>query len=83
MNRILPFLLLPVLSVAQTRVDVAPVWAGHPVGFDLLTHGDRQFVAFYDAERNMTVAARTLGSDKFIICVYRFAFICAYPWPKR
>jgi hypothetical protein len=65
MSRILPFLLLPVLSLAQTRVDIAPVWAGHPVGFDLLTHGDRQFVAFYDAERNMTVAARKLGSDKW------------------
>ena len=36
-------------------VAVAPVWAGHPVGFDLLTHGDGQFIAFYDAERKMTV----------------------------
>ena len=42
-------------------VDVAPVWAGHPVGFCLYTHGDRQFVAYYDAERHMTVAVRTLG----------------------
>src|SRR5262245_11412001 len=32
-------------------LDVAPVWAAHPVGFGLLTHGGRQFVAFYDAER--------------------------------
>lgn len=50
---------------AQKPVDVAPVWAGHPVAFDLLTHADRQFVAFYDAERNMTVAARRLGSSKW------------------
>ena len=42
-------------------VDVAPVWAGHPVGFCLYTHADRQFVAYYDAERHMTVAVRSLG----------------------
>lgn len=41
-------------------VDVAPVWSGHPVGFCLLTHGHRQFVAYYDADRTMTVAARSL-----------------------
>ena len=34
---------------------ISMVWAGHPVGFDLLTHGDQQFVAFYDADRHMTV----------------------------
>lgn len=44
------------------RIDVAPVWAGHPVGFALLTHGDRQYVAFYAADRHLTVAARRLGS---------------------
>ena len=30
---------------------ISKVWAGHPVGFDLLTYGDVQFVAFYDADR--------------------------------
>ncbi|MCZ6632414.1 MAG: BNR repeat-containing protein [bacterium] len=39
------------------------VWAGHPVGFDLLTHGDQQFVAFYDADRHMTVGSRKLGEE--------------------
>lgn len=43
-------------------LDIAPVWAGHPVGFSLLTDGDRQYVAYYDAERQMTIASRTLGS---------------------
>ncbi len=43
-------------------IDVSPVWSGHPVGFALLTHKDRQHVAFYDAERRMTVASRRLGS---------------------
>ena len=46
-------------------VAVAPVWAGHPVGFDLLTHGDGQFIAFYDAERKMTVGQRGLDEDAF------------------
>jgi len=47
-------------AIVET-IDVAPVWAGHTVGFCLLTHGDRQFAAYYDAERRMTVAARSVG----------------------
>lgn len=47
------------------RVDVARVWAGHPVGFSLVTDGNRQFVAFYDAERFMTVGVRGLDEDTF------------------
>ncbi len=47
----------------ERSIHVSPVWAGHPVGFDLLTHGDRQFAAFYDDQRRMTVASRTLDSD--------------------
>lgn len=49
--------------VIRTDLKVAPVWSGHPVGFHLLTHRDRQFVAFYDAERRMTVAARSLHTN--------------------
>ena len=45
---------------AFQTLDIAPVWAGHPVGFCLLTHPPHQFVAFYDADRKMTVAARRL-----------------------
>ena len=41
--------------------EIGPVWSGHPVGFALLTHGRRQLAAFYDAERRLTVALRTLG----------------------
>jgi hypothetical protein len=41
-------------------LDVAPVWAGHPVGFSLLTVNDRQLVGFYDADRRLTVAVRSL-----------------------
>ncbi len=41
-------------------LDVAPVWAGHPVQFDLYSIGNFQFVAFYDTDRWMTVASRVL-----------------------
>ena len=51
-------------KIAQV-VDVAPVWSGHPVRFALLTDRDRQYVAFYDAERQMTVGARRLDSKRW------------------
>lgn len=47
------------------KLDIAPVWAGHTVGFDLLTHKDHQFVAYYDADRRMTVAWRKLDSQQW------------------
>ena len=52
-------------AIKVSIINVAPVWAAHPVGFALLTHGDQQFVAFYDAQRRMTLAQRTLGSTKW------------------
>lgn len=53
-----------VWRVGET-VDIAEVWSGHPVGFALLTAPPHQFVAFYDAERRMTVGARRLGEPGF------------------
>ena len=41
-------------------LPVATVWSGHPVGFCLLTHEHVQLVAYYDAERRMSVARRRL-----------------------
>ena len=52
-------------TVAEA-VEVAPVWAGHHVGFSLLTHKDRQFVAYYAADRTMTVASRKLGEQTWV-----------------
>jgi hypothetical protein len=43
------------------ELEIAQVWSGHPVGFALLTAGDQQYVAFYAADRKLTVAQRTLG----------------------
>jgi BNR repeat-containing family member len=48
-------------TVVET-LDLLDVWSGHPVDFALLTQGDQQFAAFFDANRQMTVAQRTLGS---------------------
>jgi hypothetical protein len=43
------------------RSDVGQVPSAFPVGFSLLTHGSRQYAAFYDAAHQMTVATRELG----------------------
>lgn len=50
-----------VLSV----LEIDRVWAGHPVGFCLRTVGERQYVAYYDAERRMTVATRRLDESEW------------------
>ena len=47
-------------AIIADSLDVAPVWAGHPVGFALLTHAPDQFVAFYDDHRQLTVVQRRL-----------------------
>jgi hypothetical protein len=43
------------------KLDIAPVWAGDPVAFALLTQPPYQFIAYYDAEREMTVVQRNLN----------------------
>jgi len=48
-------------------LDVSDVFSGHPVNFALLTHDEQQFAAFYDAERALTVASRTLGSSEWTL----------------
>ena len=45
--------------------DIAEVPSGFPVGFCLLTAGKTQYVAYYDKLRRMTIASRTLGSNKW------------------
>ena len=46
-------------------IPVGSVWSGSPVSFALLTHAGRQFVAYYDGERRLTVAARVLPSAQW------------------
>lgn len=47
--------------VESTVLD--KVWAGHPVGFDLLTTDQYQYAAYYNADRDMIVARRKLGTN--------------------
>ena len=56
---------LPAEEAAVKVIDVERVWSGHRVGFSLLTDGNDQFVAYYNAQRQMTVAHRQLGSTKW------------------
>lgn len=58
---------LPLYAEPQLveSIDIAEVWAGHPVGFSLLTHAKTQYVAFYDKDRRMTVVWRNLHDKAF------------------
>lgn len=47
--------------------EIESVWSGHPVGFALLTAPPLQYVAYYDAQRRMTVASRRLDSPDWIV----------------
>lgn len=48
------------------QVEVAPVWSVHRTGTpELLTRDGRQYVAYYDAERYLTIAQRTLGTERW------------------
>lgn len=49
----------------QKTVFIDSVWAGHPVGFALMTHENRQYIAYYDKNRYMTVGQRNLEDEKF------------------
>lgn len=51
--------------IQAEKIDIAPVWAGHPVDFAIATHEDFQCVAYYDTTRRMVVAARTVGSEEW------------------
>jgi hypothetical protein len=68
------FLLAVRMAVAEdtmkspfTVLDVEPVWAGHSVRFALLTHGNKQFAAYFDADRRLSVAERSLDSTSWKI----------------
>jgi hypothetical protein len=49
----------------EESLDIAEVPAGFPVAFCLLTAGQRQYVAYYDKQRRMTVAARSLDASEW------------------
>lgn len=51
-------------TVSET-IDISEVPADFPVGFSLLTTANRQYIAYYDAERRMTVASRKPDSNQW------------------
>lgn len=55
----------PAGPVVEESLEVGPVWAGHPVGFCLLSEQGRQYVAYYDDQRRMTMAARKLDEREW------------------
>lgn len=55
-------------SIVQT-IKIDSVWAGHPVGFCLYTHKNRQFIAYYNAARRTVVGQRNLSDDNFQLTV--------------
>ena len=44
---------------------VGPAWSGHRVNFDFIRRDGRQFVAYYDADRRITLAARRDGEARW------------------
>lgn len=48
------------------RIDVDMVLSHFPVGFSLITHGENQFVAYYDFSHQMTVASRKLSDRTWV-----------------
>ncbi len=52
--------------VVSEKHEISGVPSEFPVGFSLLTTSERQYVAYYDADRNMVVAARPLDSTEWI-----------------
>ena len=51
-------------SILQ-KIVIDSVWAGHRVGFSLYTHKNRQYIAYYNATRNIVVGQRNLEDQKF------------------
>ena len=45
------------------ELDIDMAWAGHPVGFQLLTYPPKQFATYYNAEQQMTVVSRNLDEE--------------------
>ena len=46
-------------------IEIDSVWSAHPVGFCLFTHENRQYIAYYNSNRNMVVGQRNLDDVNF------------------
>lgn len=52
-------------TLPEGGIEVAEVLSAFPVGFSMLVENGRQYIAYYDAQHQMTLAARELDSDKW------------------
>lgn len=59
----------PAKFTVSESLEIAKVPADFRVGFSLLSTPDRQYAAYYDAERRMTVASRALESTAWVFQV--------------
>ena len=48
-------------------IKIDSVWSGHPVRFSLYTHLGSQYIAYYNANRNMVVGQRKLTDKNFVL----------------
>jgi hypothetical protein len=51
-------------SIKQV-IEIDSAWAGHPVDFCLYTHQNRQYIAYYNANRTIVVGQRNIDDKKF------------------
>lgn len=51
-------------SIEQV-IEIDSVWAGHHSSFALYTHKNRQYIAYYNANRNLVVGQRNLNENNF------------------
>ena len=52
-------------EIVVEKIKIDSVWSGHRVKFSLLTDENRQYIAYYNANRNMVVGQRELSKDNF------------------
>ena len=52
-------------ETVEQILEIDSVWAGHRVGFCLYTDNDRQYISYYDANRNMIVGQRNINETNF------------------
>ena len=52
-------------EIVVQKIKIDSVWSGHRVKFSLFTHRNRQYIAYYNSNRNMVVGQRDLTSNKF------------------
>lgn len=56
-------------SKVLEKINIDKIWSTVRVGFCLLTHGDKQFIAYYNNARRMVVGVRNLGDKKFNLSI--------------